>query len=312
MRRIILSAVVLAFIGVCAGFSDLFAITLYGTAYLGPSGMATLYTIDSTTGIGTSVGLGTGYDRVGAIDFNPATGVLYGIGTDPTTNMIDLITINTTTGVGTTVGTVGPVNTTFQDISFRSDGTLFGVADGTAYTINLTTGLASVLGGTSLGKNGSGLAFDPSNTLYNINGSTIATIDQTTGAGTPTGATVNYPLDLLNPRPNAMDYDLTSGILYASVVHGGGDLANAVPTSIDGGISLTANFIAQIDVATGNVTGVFATVNGLDGLAVMPTAPTSVPDTLSTLWLALPLCGLFALARLRPSYSVALNRPGAR
>ncbi|MEY2538625.1 MAG: hypothetical protein QOG67_2365 [Verrucomicrobiota bacterium] len=312
MRRIILSAIVSAFIGMCAGFSDVFAITLYGTAYSGSSGMATLYMIDSTTGIGTPVGLGTGYTRVGAIDFDPLTGILYGIGTDTSTDAVDLIKINTMTGMATTVGFTGIYfSNNFQDISFRSDGTLFGVANGTAYTIDLITGAASALGATSLGKFGSGLAFDPSNTLYNINGATIGTIDQMSGAGTTTGTTVTYPSDLFNPRPNAMDYDLTSGILYASVVHGGGDLANAVPTSIDGGISLTANFIAQIDVATGNVTGVFATVNGLDGLAVAPTAPTSVPDALSTLWLALPLCGLFALTRLRPSYSVALNRSGA-
>lgn len=95
-----------------------------------------------------------------------------------------------------------------------------------------------------------------------------------------------YPIEIgTDPRANAMDYDLSSGILYASVVHGDGAIAN---------------FIAQIDLATGDVSNVHSTILGLDGLAVFQQANgngTAVPEGMSTLWLALPLCGLLAVHR---------------
>jgi len=282
MHRTILFPLLLVAAIVTLAGRNLSAVTIFGTAYSGDSGPATLYTINPSSGVATPIGL-TGYNRVGAIDFDPLNGVLYGIGTDSTTSAIDLITINTTSGLGMTVGATG-VTSNFQDISFRSDGTLFGVSSGQAYTINLTTGVATALPNpTGQSAMGSGLAFDPSNTLYNINGNTIATIDQTTGVGTATGTTVNYPINIVPARPNAMDYDLTTGILYASVVH-----------SIDG---IVANFIAEIDVSTGTVTNPRATIAGLDGLAVLPVS--SVPDSMSTLWLALPLAGMILLARQR-------------
>ena len=284
MRRLALLPLVLAATALIWCVTPASAVTIYGTAYLGTVGPATLYTVDPNTGVATPIGA-TGFERVGAIDFDPLTGVLYGIGTDVTTDAFELITINTTTGAGTAVGSTG---LNFQDISFRSDGTLFGVSNGQAYTINLTTGAATALpNATGFTASGSGLAFDPSNTLYNINGSTIATINQTTGVGTATGTTVNYPIDIFPARPNAMDYDATTGILYASVVHGS-----------DG---FTANFIAQIDVATGDISTPRATISGLDGLAVLASQANGVPDAMSTLWLALPLCGLFAVARSLPN-----------
>ena len=243
------------------------AATIYGSAYIG-GGPATLYNIDPNTGIATPIGSGIGFDRVGAIDFAPSTGILYGIGANETTNTFQLITINTTTGVGTTVGDTGPNNTqpnfAFQDISFRSDGTLFGFAGSNIYTLNLMTGAATLVGFIGGGGNppgtGNALAFNPSDTLYRISGADIYTINQSDGGATDTGTNVNYPVDLLNPRTNAMDYDLTTGILYASVVHG-----DTRPGSVTG-----ANFIAEIDLSTGAVSNALLTVSGLDGLAVLP------------------------------------------
>jgi hypothetical protein len=79
------------------------AVTIYGTAYIG-GGAATLYNIDPNTGTATPVGSGIGFDRVGGIDFDPSTGILYGMGA---TDTFQLITINTTTGIGTSVGPTG-------------------------------------------------------------------------------------------------------------------------------------------------------------------------------------------------------------
>ena len=47
----------------------------------------------------------------------------------------------------------------------------------------------------------------------------------------------------------------------------------------------TGSDVATIDLATGNVTTVGQTMNNLDALAVQP----AVPDSMSTLWLAIPL-----------------------
>src|SRR5690242_15815770 len=80
------------------------AVTIYGTAYNGTTGPATLYTVDPGTGATIPVGPTT-FNRVSAIDFNPLTGLLYGVGTDTQGN-VDLITINTTTGMGTAVGSL--------------------------------------------------------------------------------------------------------------------------------------------------------------------------------------------------------------
>src|SRR3954447_14076595 len=101
MRHIILSL-----IGAAALFCSLLsanAVTIYGSAEIG-GGASTLYTIDPNTGIATAVGTGIGFDRVGAIDFDPSTGILYGMGA---TDIFQLIKIDTTTGVGTPVGPTG-------------------------------------------------------------------------------------------------------------------------------------------------------------------------------------------------------------
>ena len=264
------------------------AVTLYGTAFIGSGGPATLYTIDSTTGTETLVGL-TGYSRVGAIDFDPTGQILYGVGYRTTdSGIFELITIDIATGVGTGIGATG-LTTPFQDISFRSDGMLFSYSAGNLYTLDLMSGAATLVGSTGLpGGGGNATAFDPSVSpiLYNINESNISTLNQTNGAATDTMVDVDYPIELgTNPRANAMDYDLTTGILYASVVHG-----------IEGP---NANFIAQIDLATGDVSNIHSTILGLDALAVFQQNgnETSVPEGMSTFWLALPLIGLLAVHR---------------
>ena len=272
---------------VCS-LSNLSAVTIYGTAYV-QGGPATLYTVDPNSGAAMPIGL-TGFDRVSAIDFNPLTGTLYGTGvmTGDATGAVQLFTINTMTGAGTAVGATGITSTfgttsMFTDMSFRSDGTLFGIISNQVYRIDTTTGLATALPMvTGLNDAGNAIAFDPSDTLYQISTNQIATIDPMTGVGTLTGQTVDYPLTLIPARVNGMDYDVTTGILYASVVHGSGVTA--------------AHFIAEIDVSNGDISTPRATITGLDALAVLPVG-NGVPDNMSTLWLALPLLGLFAVRR---------------
>ncbi len=294
--RSIISSLFCAVALFCA-LPSTYAVTIFGSAYIG-GGPATLYNIDPSTGAGTLIGA-IGYNRVGGIDFDPISGTLYGIGANPTTDAWELITINTTTGVGTAVGNTGFTFAT-QDLNFRSDGTLWTYSGGgNIYTINLMTGAATLVGfiggsGNPPG-NGNALGFDGMDTLYRISNADIYTISQTDGVATDTGTNVNYPIDLLNPRANAMDYDASSGLFYASVIH-----------SVERPGSLTGeNFIAQIDITTGNVSNVHTTVEGLDGLAVMqaevtPTPPPNgngVPEPMSTLWLLPIFVGLCAFRR---------------
>jgi hypothetical protein len=270
------------------------AVTIFGAAAFG-GGASTLYNIDPNTGTATPVGAGIGFDRVGGIDFNPSTGILYGIGANPINSEWDLITINTMTGVATSVGNTGFTFAT-QDISFRSDGTLFATAGANFYTLNLTTGAATLVGfnGHGIG-NGNGIAFDPMDTLYRLDGPDIYTVNQNDGFATDTGMNVNYPANLVNPRTNAMDYDLATGILYGSVVSG--DQSQQRP-ALD-------HYIAQIDLSTGAVSNVHSTVLGLDALAVQPAQATptpppngnGVPEAMSTLWLLPIFIGLCAVRR---------------
>lgn len=303
--KTLLRSVVLPLFAFCFVVTPAFAVTIYGTAYNGSGDrLATLYTVDPNTGAAIPIGP-TGFTRVSAIDFNPLTGVLYGVGVDAQDNAT-LISINTTTGMGTAIGLLGNGlgssgnSVTISDMSFRSDGVLYAVSSNitspTVYTIDLMSGAATPLGSNTTGRlyQGNALAFDTANSLFFLStdqnnpgaGGEVDLVNQTNGMFTPTGTTVNYPVDLLDPRTNAMDYDVTTGILYASVVHG----------TATGGVT---NFIAQIDLATGVVSNPQATIRGLDGLAVLPMQNgTAVPDTGSTLLLALPLLlGLVLLKR---------------
>ncbi len=276
-----ISVAVISTVQLCFCTLPVSAATIYGTAYSGPTGPATLYTIDSTTGAATPVGA-TGFNRVGAIDFNPLNGMLYGIGVDPVSTNFDLITINTATGLATAVGPFGGGITGFvgvADMSFRSDGTLYAI-DGlaTVYTVNTSTGAATPIGGPQSLPFGNALAFSLSDTLYKVDNEAAYIVNQTHGSGTFVSL-INYPDS--EDRANGMDFDPATGLLFASVRHSpfGPGFVNNAPADTP------FNYLATIDLATGNVTTVGQTMNNLDALAVQP----AVPDSMSTLWLAIPL-----------------------
>ena len=295
--RPIISSIFCALALFCS-LSSANAVTIFGSAEIG-GGPATLYDIDPNTGVATPIGAGIGFNRVGGIDFNPNSGTLYGVGVNTSTDTFDLITINTMTGVGTSVGNTG-LGFAFQDINFRSDGTLWAYAGSNIYTLNLATGAATLVGfiGGSGNPPGTGnaLGFDGMDTLYRLSGADIYTINQNDGVATDTGMNVDYPVDLVNPRTNAMDYDSASGLFYASVIH---SVPGERPGSVTG-----ANFIAQIDIATGDVSNAHSTIAGLDALAVQPMQATptppngnGVPEPMSTLWLLPIFIGLAACRR---------------
>ncbi len=247
------------------GITDLGQITvglnvLYGAAFIGPNGPATLYGIDPENGVATEIGP-IGFWRVSAMDFSPS-GVLYATGRDPATGLHVLLTIDTDTGAGTQIGPTG-VETlgfgqTVSDVSFRpSDGTLFAYLedrDGLG-TIDLDTGAATALGSTFISCCGNGMAFSSDGTLLHANENNLHVLDQTTGQ-----ASVQAPLDFppVGPflRINSMDFQPETGILFGFLI---GDT---------GGQPI---YLVTVEPASGVVSLVGGqTVNGLDAIAWGP------------------------------------------
>jgi hypothetical protein len=143
----------------CGGPSQTLTVTFSGIceqmyAATGSNAVAgNLYKIDPMTAAATLVGPITNASGGGAIgltglDFDPISGTLYGITANGifggNTVSSNLVTIDPITGVATVIGSLGRAN---SDISFQSDGTLFGFQAGggsgsnpAMTTINLSTG----------------------------------------------------------------------------------------------------------------------------------------------------------------------------
>jgi hypothetical protein len=101
-----------------------------------------LYQVDRSNGSLTRIGtLGEGVSIFGA-DFDPQTGLLYGLSASGTT----LYTINTTTGVASTVATLSQNVGTVGALTFTPSGGLLGSAiDGAIFDIDKATGAVSNL-----------------------------------------------------------------------------------------------------------------------------------------------------------------------
>ncbi len=140
-----------------------------------------LYIIDETTGSKLSTVGSVGFNVTG-IAFHPGTNVLYGVTTygDVTGGYPNsLISIDTTTGAGTYLGTLEDSLSTvigMDDITFRSDGTLYGWPNNDSnlydlYTIDIDSCdgaicLITKVGDSSLNTYGNGLAFDSIDNLF--------------------------------------------------------------------------------------------------------------------------------------------------
>jgi hypothetical protein len=150
---------------------------------------STLYQIDPATGAIISTIGATGFSHVVAMDFDPTTGVLYGIAN----NTDQLLTINTTTGVGTVVANMswpfGVCGSLAQvpDMSFDSNGNLFAwrdPCDDDVYRVDKVTGVATPVGESFIGTARIGIAFDSNDQLWVKNIAQSFTINTTTGAAT--------------------------------------------------------------------------------------------------------------------------------
>src|SRR5204862_4627996 len=90
---------------------------------------------------------------------HPATGVLYGATSTGATAPGSLLTISKTTGAGTLVGSFGLGGFPLPDLTFTSDGTLYGWArvPNALHRVNLVTGKATRVGNFTLFGNFPGL-----------------------------------------------------------------------------------------------------------------------------------------------------------
>ena len=246
---------------------------IYSSAYNGPGGAATFYNVNPNTGAATAIGP-IGFNQVGAISFD-TSGTLYGVGNRASDGVQVLLKINPATGVGTQVGAT-TLFANVQDIAFRnSDDALYGYSGGNIYTFNITTGVATLLGDTGDGfPSGNGLAFSPFDTLYKADNNSLWTIDQSTAAGT-VFENLNYATT--GDRVNAMKFDSSTGVLWASVKDGG-----------------TINYLATVDIGNGNVNEVGPTQTGTDGLTV---ALALIPEPGTFTLVGMGLVGLLTLRR---------------
>lgn len=169
--------------------------TLYGFTVGGGS---TLYTINPTTAVATSVGpLGLPFVFEGGLAFSPS-GTAYATNGDSADNP-QLLTINLTTGAATVVGTISGGAHDIDGLAYRSDGKLIGLdrVTNSLLLIDPTTAAASTLaavpatvgavGGMTIqngvgyyNTGGPGATIPGSNELYSF--------DLTTGASTLIGS----------------------------------------------------------------------------------------------------------------------------
>jgi hypothetical protein len=259
---------------------------LYAATAAGADGE--LYILNKATGaVVQDVGplndvAGANYSVTG-LAFHPTTGVLYGAtGNANTAAQATLVTINPATAQVTVVGAfnAGPVSgggnpATMADLEFDAAGNLYGVGSvggPNLYSINLTSGQATLIGanGVSTSTSGGGLAISAGGVYYGTpTSSRYGTYDPATGAYT----------NITNPTKPAGTGAYTALAFEGGTLYG----LNTGPGSPP------PTHLVTIDPATGVVTDIGASLNSLDAIAIR------VPEP-GTMTLAAGLLGA-ALAR---------------
>jgi PEP-CTERM motif len=257
--------------------------TLYvATGSKGAAGV--LYTVNPFTAAFTSVGpITTGAAAIGmtGLAFDPLNGALYGItGLESPNFPRSLVTINPATGAATVLGTLTSTfgTTGLTDISFQSDGTLFGISPSTLYTINLGTGALTSIGSTGLNPPGGGLAFNPSGTLYSagIATGTVDTLSTSTGART------------VGPTMTGAPHAGSLGAMMALGFSSSNTLYAANSAREQNGATITTVNLVTINPATGVVTDIGALLGNVDALAF---SPVPEPSSIALLGLGAIIAG---------------------
>ena len=242
-------------LGLCMGTAcRLSASILYGADGAGGN-LSNLYILNPTNGSIISTVGPIGFSITGlAID--PTTGVLYGSTSRNGAPTGNLVTIDQTTGTGTLVGSYGVPNHTMADLTFTSNGTLYGWAESSLddlHTINKTTGAATSVGNSGLGTFGSGLAANSADVIYYAGSGAsgpLRVVDQTTGLTTIVATLSGAPF--LGGTINALAFDGT--MLFG----------------VNSGFRASTTDLVTINTITGVVTDLGPTVNNLDAIVFTP------------------------------------------
>jgi hypothetical protein len=273
--------------------------------------LANLYTIDPATGAVVSTVGPIGFAVTG-LAVHPTTGVLYGstANQDPTAPG-SLITIDKVTGQGTLVGSYGTPGQTMADLTFTSDGTLYGWLEPFAddlHTIDTVTGLATRVAEFGRDTRGSGLAAN-ADTLFLAGGDghgPLFGIDRTTGRG----GIASFLDWVPQGRIGALSFG-PDGRLYGTGLNIFDSSATLLTLDPDAG--------AVVSAGRRVVTVIGPTVDQLDAIAFdppnFPSSPAPVPvPTLSELaFVAMAaLLAAIALSRMRRRGVRAGDRAGAR
>ena len=173
------------------------------------------------------------------IAYCPTNGMVYGV-----SNSTGLVTFNQTNGAITKIANLS--TNTIESLAFRpKDGALFGASQSALYSVNPTTGKATLVGnyGSASNLNGKGqnIRFAQDGNLYLSNTSTntdIYRVNTTNGAATWMGEAVGYPYLMLenassnmysvfinlgsttNQTPKLVYFDLTSFVVGGTNANG--------------------------------------------------------------------------------------------
>ena len=279
MAKIIHSIVVLAVLLI---FSGAARAELYGVAHEGEMqraetntpringiGESSLYLIDPETGAATLIGP-TGFYLCRGLDFQPITNVLYAVCSNDLSFEV-LITIDVESGQGTEIGPI-IANGFLQDLSFRSDGTLYGYfrAKGSNFlsTININTAETDFVGNSGLSGDGNGIGFDQFNDLFLTDtdfvtfAPSLYLLNQSNGLATfVTGLTLP-PLDEGFTIINSLDLNPETDVMFGS---------------LDIQLLEYEHYLVTIDTSTGLVTNVGETVEGLEAIAFLNPRVSNIP-----------------------------------
>jgi hypothetical protein len=173
-------------LGVLADFGGLAYDTNNNTLYLvdgfGDDVTTThssLYSVNTTTGLATLIG-STGLAEVTGLTYDSANNTLYAA---QDAGVAPLVSLNISTGAATAIGTGIAADNLAYD---STTGVLYGWLDclgcSKLYSINTSTGAGTLLSGTGLDSNDSGIVYDPvTNLLWDLDvRGRLTTIDPTT------------------------------------------------------------------------------------------------------------------------------------
>jgi hypothetical protein len=241
---------------------------LYATRTANALGASELLVVDPATGNYSFIQNITGASHISNISFH-TNGKIYAVGEDDN-GVNSLFIINCKTGVALLIGETGLPTIAGQaitDTSFKGD-ILWaylnrpGSVSDQVGTIDIETGLFTLVGDSGINDIGNALSFDVDDTvLYHAGKLNLSTIDETTGAATTVTPLIFSAPANSNPRLNGLDGRPSTGIMYVAI----NDKTNST--------SAPENYVGTIDLVTGVVAFLSATpinIAGLEGLAFNP------------------------------------------